>query len=180
MSSEDTIHHQYMREALKMAEEAYEIGEVPVGCVFVHNGVIIGRGRNKPNETLDGTRHAEFEAIGEILAKHPAEIFKESDLYVTVEPCVMCAAALRQLEIRKVYFGCGNDRFGGNGSVFNLHQDPYEEHPPYEAESGYYRDEAILILRKFYVRENTHAPAPKKKSNRVLKTEIPPLTQTKP
>ncbi|KAJ3034798.1 tRNA(adenine34) deaminase [Rhizophlyctis rosea] len=84
----------------------------------------------------------------------------------------MCASALRQLRIRKVYYGCGNERFGGCGSVFNIHQDPVGSDPPYEAEGGYFKEEAIMMLRKFYIRENDKAPVPKKKANRVLKTEI--------
>ncbi|RKO89802.1 cytidine deaminase-like protein, partial [Blyttiomyces helicus] len=155
------------------AEEAYTAGEVPVGCIFVRSSTIIGRGRNRTNETLNGTRHAELEAIDEILVAHAGEVdWGEVDLYVTVEPCVMCASALRHIRIRKVYYGCGNERFGGCGSVFRVHQDDVGGDPPYEAESGYYREEAIMMLRRFYVRENDHAPEPKKKATRVLKTEI--------
>ncbi|KAJ1328445.1 hypothetical protein BSLG_010177 [Batrachochytrium salamandrivorans] len=109
----------YMLQALSLAQEAYDVGEVPVGCVFVH-------------ESRGGTRHAEFEVIDQIMAMRPPEIsisdyvsdiFPQTDLYVTVEPCVMCAAALRQLGIRRVVYGCGNDKFGGCGSVFNIHQE---------------------------------------------------------
>ncbi|KAI8075134.1 cytidine deaminase-like protein [Gongronella butleri] len=114
----------FIREALKVAEEAYDHLEVPVGCVFVKdNDQIIARGRNKPNETCNATRHAEIEAIDEILKSHDKSIFRELDLYVSVEPCVMCGAALRQVGIRHVYFGCGNDKFGGNGSVLSVHQE---------------------------------------------------------
>ncbi|KAI8819403.1 cytidine deaminase-like protein [Fimicolochytrium jonesii] len=163
----------YMRAALEQAQEAYDAGEVPVGCVFVHEGEIIGRGRNRTNETLNGTSHAEFVAINQITqAGHSWDVFATTDLYVTVEPCVMCASALRHLNIRKVYFGCGNDKFGGCGSVFAVHQDTTSEGRPYEAEGGYYREEAIMMLRRFYVRQNDHAPAPKRKANRVLKTDI--------
>ena len=70
---------------------------------------------------LKGTRHAEMIAIDSILLMHSAQIFHQTDLYVTVEPCIMCAAALRLIGIRTVYYGCGNDRFGGAGSVLNLH-----------------------------------------------------------
>ncbi|CAO3670336.1 unnamed protein product [Umbelopsis ramanniana] len=118
----------------------------------------------------------------------------------------MCASALRQIGIRKVYFGCGNDKFGGNGSVFDVNQEYVSFFPPwppyssmfvstgtnniydfvylnserlltptslpYESEGGHRREDAIMLLRKFYVRENNHAPLPKKKANRVLKTEI--------
>ncbi|KAI8822146.1 cytidine deaminase-like protein [Fimicolochytrium jonesii] len=175
------------------AQEAYNAGEVPVGCVFVHKGEIIGRGRNRTNETLNGTSHAEFVAIDRIMqAGHSWEVFATTDLYVTVEPCVMCASALRHLNIRKVYFGCGNDKFGGCGNVFAVHQDTTSEGRPYEAEGGYYREEAIMMLRRFYLRQNDHgmkarnsdatgqwliwtglaAPAPKRKAHRVLKTDI--------
>ncbi|KAL1923240.1 uncharacterized protein VTP21DRAFT_9616 [Calcarisporiella thermophila] len=164
-----------MGAALDQAQEAYDVGEVAVGCVFVHNGQIIGKGRNRTNETLNGTRHAELEAIDMILKSHPPSVFEECDLYVSVEPCVMCASALRQLKIRKVYFGCGNERFGGCGSVFKINSDDRLPYRNYVAEGGYYRENAILMLRKFYVRENEHAPVPKRKKNRVLKTDIPTL-----
>ncbi|KAG4097035.1 cytidine deaminase-like protein [Neocallimastix lanati (nom. inval.)] len=162
----------FMREALKQAQEAYDACEVPVGCVFVYNNEIIGKGRNRTNETKNGTRHAELEAIDMILQTHPPEVLKKCTLYVTVEPCIMCAAALRLMEVKKVYFGCFNERFGGCGSIYHLHNENYGEKKPYEVMSGYLREEAIMMLRKFYIRENKNAPVPKKKSNRVLKTEI--------
>lgn len=77
---------------------------------------------NATNRTLNGTRHAEFVALAQILSEHPASILKETDLYVTVEPCVMCASMLRQYGIRAVYFGCWNERFGGTGGVLNIHE----------------------------------------------------------
>ncbi|KAI8872221.1 cytidine deaminase-like protein [Ramicandelaber brevisporus] len=202
-------HIRYMREALALAQEALDVGEVPVGCAFVHlpTGKIIGRGRNRTNETLNGSRHAELEAIDQILGTTESEfagectkpstdkfdsgVFRDCALYVTVEPCVMCASALRQLRISKVYYGCGNERFGGCGSVLSINSDEHiplalpspedvneYSFAPYVAESGYLRDEAILMLRQFYVRENDHAPAPKKKANRVLKTDDLTLTQS--
>lgn len=175
---------------------------MPVGCVFVHNGEVIGSGRNRTNESLNvgqlelllskrklisnntlfkfiqGTRHAEFEGIDMILnssstPKRDPSIFKETDLYVTVEPCIMCSSALRQLGIRKVYFGCRNERFGGCGTVLPIHDDErITDCQPYPIEVGIFREEAIMMLRKFYLRENESAPVPKKKSGRVLKTEV--------
>ena len=94
-----------------------------MGCVFVKDNEIIGRGMNETNRTLNGTRHAEFVAIASILSKYPISIFKETDLYVTVEPCVMCASMLRQYGIRAVYFGCWNERFGGTGGVLTIHSE---------------------------------------------------------
>ncbi|KAF2086798.1 cytidine deaminase-like protein [Saccharata proteae CBS 121410] len=172
------LHERFMRDAIAMAELALASDETPVGCVFVHNGQIIGRGMNDTNRSLNGTRHAEFVAIAQILQTHPPAILRETDLYVTVEPCVMCASALRQLGIRAVYFGCWNDRFGGTGGVLNIHQDKSVD-PPYPVYGGIYREEAIMLLRKFYVQENEKgkssvSPEPKQKKTRELKTEILP------
>ncbi|KAL9096669.1 MAG: hypothetical protein Q9165_001157 [Trypethelium subeluteriae] len=89
----------------------------------------------------------------------------------------MCASALRQYHIRAVYFGCANDRFGGTGGVLNIHSDPANI-PPYKVYGGLYRDEAIMLLRRFYVQENEKAPNPAAKKGRLLKTDIPPLLKT--
>lgn len=72
---------------------------------------------------LEGTRHAEFIAINNVLECYPPSVFNETDVYVTVEPCIMCASALRQYEIRAVYYGCSNDRFGGTGGVLSIHSE---------------------------------------------------------
>ncbi|KAJ2963228.1 hypothetical protein NQZ79_g1716 [Umbelopsis isabellina] len=90
---------QYMELAMEAAQEAYRAKEVPVGCVFVKDGQVLARGGNRPNASLNATRHAEIEAIDEILLTHDASVFKDTDLYVTVEPCIMCASALRQMAI---------------------------------------------------------------------------------
>ncbi|KAJ4346101.1 tRNA(adenine34) deaminase [Ascochyta clinopodiicola] len=173
MSSEDRAYHErFMREAIGMAELALKSDETPVGCVFVKDGEIIGRGMNETNRTLNGTRHAEFVAIAGILSKAPLSILNETDLYVTVEPCVMCASMLRQYGIRAVYFGCWNERFGGTGGVLNMHSDVDK---PYPVTGGIFREEAIMLLRKFYVQENEKAPEPKQKKTRELKTEILPM-----
>ena len=96
----------------------------------------------------------------------------------------MCAAALRGLGIRAVYFGCWNERFGGTGSIQSIHSDNWTcpkddgsdaavglDYPGYEAIGGIRKRDAIILLRRFYLMENTKAPVPKKKTNRVLKTE---------
>ncbi|OJD39953.1 trna specific adenosine deaminase [Diplodia corticola] len=178
---EDRAHHErFMREALHMAELALATDETPVGCVFVRDGRVIGRGMNDTNRSLNGTRHAEFVAISQILAEHPASVLRDTDLYVTVEPCVMCASALRQFGIRAVYFGCWNDRFGGTGGVLNIHSDPSPSvDKPYPVYGGIFREDAIMLLRKFYVQENVKAPEPKQKGTRELKTEIVPLSADK-
>ena len=105
-----------MEEALREAEVALHEKEVPVGCAFRHPTLgTIGLGHNNTMASRNSTRHAEFEAIDKILAKHGAEAIAECTLYVTVEPCIMCASALRQLGVRRVVFGAANDKFGGCG-----------------------------------------------------------------
>ncbi|KAH7380630.1 cytidine deaminase-like protein [Pyrenochaeta sp. MPI-SDFR-AT-0127] len=175
MKAEERVYHErFMREAIAMAELALKSDETPVGCVFVKDGEIIGRGMNETNRTLNGTRHAEFVAIAGILSKNQVSVLNETDLYVTVEPCVMCASMLRQYGIRAVYFGCWNERFGGTGGVLNIHSDPSVD-KPYPVTGGIFREEAIMLLRKFYVQENEKAPEPKQKKTRELKTEILPM-----
>ncbi|KAF9785148.1 tRNA specific adenosine deaminase [Thelephora terrestris] len=182
----DEIHLHWMREAMNMAEDAMAAKEVPVGCVFVRGNKIIAKARNRTNQLRNATRHAELEAIDDILSNPSLTsqddavsgypyLLKDTILYVTVEPCIMCASALRQLGIREVYYGCENGKFGGCGSVLGVNQEiVHPIHPGYQAHGGYLRDEAIMILRKFYITENTNAPVPKNKANRILKTEIPP------
>lgn len=148
-----------------------------MGCVFVHDNHVIGQGMNATNKSLNGTRHAEFEAISRILMHYPPKIFQETDLYVTVEPCIMCASALRQYKIRSVYYGCANDRFGGTGGVLSIHSDVNID-PPYPVHGGIFREEAIMLLRRFYVQENEKAPVPKTKGNRKLKTDIQPIASS--
>lgn len=164
-------HLGHMRSALRLANYALHNGEVPVACVFVHDGEIISYGMNNTNDSLSGINHAEFRGINKILEREDRSIFKEIDLYVTVEPCVMCASALKQIGIRNVYFGCGNERFGGNGSVFQINKDKTTPENDYASYPGLLRKEAITLLRKFYVKENTRAPIPRDKTNRNLNTE---------
>ena len=117
----------WMRAALVEAEGALNRWEVPVGCVVVRDGEAVATGSNRTNELRNGTRHAEFEAIDALLKRHggdPRAVgFDRCDLYVTCEPCIMCAGALSVLGFRKVYYGCGNDKFGGNGSILSIHRD---------------------------------------------------------
>jgi len=171
-------HNQFMLEALAIAEHALANDETPVGCVFVRNGRIIGKGMNDTNRSLNGTRHAEFQAINAVLKDHPPTVFSETDLYVTVEPCIMCAAALRQYRIRTVYYGCTNERFGGTGGVLSIHSDPGVDRS-YPSYGGLYREEAIMLLRRFYVQENLKAPDPRAKKTRELKTEILPSVDSR-
>ncbi|GAA5882104.1 hypothetical protein JCM16303_005605 [Sporobolomyces ruberrimus] len=190
----------FMDAAVAMAEEAFTAKEIPVGCVLVHDGKVIAKGRNRTNEVRNATLHAEFDALRHLLPERShtttpqltrpytpqdgiEQVGEERKtwqtplegvvLYVTVEPCIMCAAAMRQVGIEKVVYGCGNDRFGGTGGVQSIHSDTRLLYsPPYPAVGNYRREEAIMLLRRFYLTENTAAPKPKNKKNRVLKEEI--------
>ena len=105
------------------------------------------------------------------MKEYPQSVLQETDLYVTVEPCIMCASALRQFRLRTVYFGCSNDKFGGTGGVLSLHKDD-SANPVLPAYGGIFREKAIMLLRRFYIQENEKAPEPHKR-NRTLKEEIP-------
>ena len=120
-------------------------------------------------DEAQGTRHAEFLAIAEVLQVYPKSILQSTDLYVTVEPCVMCASALKQYRIRSVYFGCANDRFGGTGGVLSLHSESVSLliqsgsslisyslsiDPAYPVFGGLFQKEAVMLLRRFYIQEN--------------------------
>ncbi|RMZ76603.1 hypothetical protein DV738_g4799, partial [Chaetothyriales sp. CBS 135597] len=167
-------HQYFMQQALNFAEEALRGGETPVACVLVLGGRVVARGMNDTNRSLNGTRHAEFLAIAEFLSQFSAAKLQQTDLYVTVEPCIMCASALRQYGIRTVYYGCGNDRFGGNGSVLSVHADESLSllDPGYRSYGGIFRKEAIMLLRRFYIQENENAPNPRAKANRELKPVV--------
>ncbi|KAB8069282.1 cytidine and deoxycytidylate deaminase zinc-binding domain protein [Aspergillus leporis] len=171
MEQEDSRHAYFMKQALLMGERALETGETPVGCVLVHENQIVGSGMNDTNRSMNGTRHAEFVAIKEMLRTHPRSLLRSTDLYVTVEPCVMCASALRQYQIQAVYFGCRNERFGGTGSILSLHSD-FSIDPPYPVYGGLFSKEAIMLLRRFYIQENEKAPKPRPKKNRELNTRF--------
>ena len=112
--SADTM--KWMESTFEHAEEAIRNKEVPVGCILVYEDEEIATGRNEVNETKNATRHAEIVAIDKVIdwCQHKGlkvdDVFKESTLYVTVEPCIMCAAALRQVGVRKVVYGCANER----------------------------------------------------------------------
>ncbi|KAL0967448.1 hypothetical protein UPYG_G00252370 [Umbra pygmaea] len=154
--------------AFDMAKEALKNGEVPVGCLMVYNNEILGKGRNEVNETKNATRHAEMVALDQVLdwCRHrdldPRTVCEQTVLYVTVEPCIMCAAALRLINVPLVVYGCNNDRFGGCGSVLDI---PSAELPQtgssFKCISGFRAEEAVEMLKTFYKQENPNAPKPK-------------------
>ncbi|KAL4424651.1 hypothetical protein ABPG77_002269 [Micractinium sp. CCAP 211/92] len=161
----------YMRAALQQACIALEDSEVPVGCVVVRDGRIAATGSNKTNEERNGTRHAEFVAIDSLLAEaggEPAAArFQDCDLYVTCEPCIMCAGALSLLGFRSVTFGCPNDKFGGNGSILSVQATACGgcgggDGRPYPTRGGLLAAEAVDLLQRFYIAGNPKAPKPQR------------------
>ncbi|MCL4123633.1 UNVERIFIED_CONTAM: hypothetical protein GTU68_022443 [Idotea baltica] len=155
----------WMKAALEQGKEALDNGEVPIGCVFVYKDEIISRGRNTVNETKNATRHAEFNALNSLFEWGDQrniphrQLLKNSTLYVTVEPCIMCAEALGQLNLGKLVFGCSNDRFGGCGSVYDV----LKYYKGMEVVKGVRGADAVGLLKEFYKGENPNAPTGKAK-----------------
>ena len=122
-------HEHFMAEALRLAREAMADGDVPVGCVIVKDGQIIGRGRNRRERDGDATAHAEIEAIRAACAYLGSWRLQGCALYVTLEPCPMCAGAIINARIREVRYGAREGKSGCCGSVLNLFEERFNHHP---------------------------------------------------
>lgn len=144
-----TTDEKYMREALKQAKKAYAIGEVPIGCIVVHKDKIIGRGYNKRNTKKTTLAHAELVAIEKASKAMGDWRLEDCDMYVTLEPCQMCAGALVQARIRKVIVGTMNPKAGCAGSILNLLQMEEFNHQV-EIQSGVMEKDCTDILQKFF------------------------------
>ena len=125
-SSKTDDDEMWMDKAIEIAKTGLESGEVPVGCVFVHGGEVIAQSHNLTVQSKNATTHCEINCIRALQAKLGSEkcasVLREATLYVTVEPCIMCAYALNLIGLSKVVYGCDNDKFGGNGSILSLHK----------------------------------------------------------
>jgi len=139
---------EYMREALSLAEEAAAEGEVPVGAVVVRDGVIVGRGRNRRECGKNALAHAEVEAIDNACRTLGGWRLFGCDLYVTLEPCPMCAGAIINSRINRVFYGAADAKAGSCGSVVNLFDLPYNHRP--ETVSGVLGEECGALLRTFF------------------------------
>ena len=138
----------YMREALALAREAAEAGEVPVGCVIVRDGRIIGRGRNRREEKQAVSSHAEMEAMAQANARLGTWRLDGCELYVTLEPCPMCAGAIINARVPVVVYGAKEPNFGSCGSVLNLFEERYGHHPAIYG--GVLSDDCAAALRAFF------------------------------
>ena len=139
----------FMKEALKEAKKAAEKLEVPVGCVIVKDGKIIARAHNLKETKTDTTEHAEIIAIQKASKKIDAWRLLDCEMYVTLEPCAMCAGAIIQSRIKKVYIGTMDAKTGACGSVLNLFND-YKFNHKVDLETGIEKEECEKVLKNFF------------------------------
>lgn len=139
----------YMEKAIELAREAYEAGEIPVGCVIVDGeGKVIGSGRNRREESHDATTHAELEAIREACESIGDWRLNDCTLYVTLEPCPMCAGGIINSRIPTVVFGAKDENTGSCGSVINLFEERYGHKPAIFG--GVKARESAELLQSFF------------------------------
>lgn len=138
----------FMKEALVLARQAADAGEVPVGCVIVRNGGIVGRGRNRREGDKSALAHAELEAIDDACRRLGGWRLWECTLYVTLEPCPMCAGAIVNARIPRVVYGASDAKCGAVQSVCSLFDMKFNHHPA--VESGVLEAECAALLTEFF------------------------------
>jgi len=145
----DKNKYQFMFEALKLAEIAFENNEVPIGAVVVKENKIIGRGYNQVETLKDPTAHAEIIAITSAANHLQSKILDGCDLYVTVEPCIMCTGAITLARIENLYFSTFESKTGACGSVYNIPDEKRLNHK-LNVFSGIYENESKALLKSFF------------------------------
>lgn len=140
--------YELMQAALALAKEAGEAGEVPVGCVIARGGEIVGRGRNRREAGKSALAHAEVEAISEACRNLGGWRLWDCTLYVTLEPCPMCAGAIVNARIPRVIFGAADKKCGACGSVCDIFSMDFNHHP--EVEKGLLEEECAALLTEFF------------------------------
>jgi tRNA(adenine34) deaminase len=146
----DPLDDQFMRRALELAREAAAAGEVPVGAVIVREGRIIAEGSNRPIGARDPTAHAEMVALRAAAAASDSYRLTGTTLYVTLEPCAMCAGAMVHARVQRLVFAATDPRAGAAGSVFNIVQHPALNHR-IDCTGGVLADECGALLRNFFL-----------------------------
>lgn len=139
-----------MERALELAREAQRAGEVPVGALVVKDGVIVGEGWNRPISTNDPTAHAEIVALREAAERLATYRLLDTTLYVTLEPCPMCAGAMVHSRVKRLVYAATDPRAGAAGTIFNIVQHPSLNHRV-ECEGGVMAEECGAMLRAFFV-----------------------------
>ena len=138
----------FMDEAIRLAKEAYALGEVPIGCVIVQDGNIVGRGKNTRETEKTALGHAEIQAISDACKNLGGWRLWNCTLYVTLEPCPMCAGAIINARIPRVVFGAWDEKNGAFGSVCDLSQMPFTHKP--QVEQGVQESECQALLQDFF------------------------------
>ena len=138
----------YMREALALAREAAAAGEGPVGCVIVRQGAIVGRGRSRREERQAVSSHAEMEAMAQANTALGTWRLDDCELYVTLEPCPMCAGAILNARIPRVYYGARDEAFGACGGVLNLFMEDFPHRPALVG--GILAEDCRAVLAEFF------------------------------
>lgn len=141
-------HESYMRQAMELAEQAGREGDVPVGCVIVRDGQVIGRGRNRREENGDATAHAEMEAIRDACRRTGSWRLHDCTMYVTLEPCPMCAGGIVNARIATVRYGAKDEKAGACGSVLNLFEERFNHKP--RLYGRLLENECVSQLQKFF------------------------------
>lgn len=149
MTADPEADLRWMEHALTLAQRAYEAEEVPVGAMLVADGVVLGEGWNRPIAARDPTAHAEILAVREAAARIGNYRLVGSTLYVTLEPCPMCAGALIHARVKKIVFGAADPRAGACGTVFNLAQSEHLNHR-IEVQGGVLSEDCAALLRRFF------------------------------
>ena len=144
-----SVQEKYMKQAIKLAEKAAELGEVPIGCVIEYQGKVIGRGYNRRTTDNSTLAHAEIIAIKKACKKMGDWRLEDCTMYVTLEPCQMCAGAIVQARVKKVVIGCMNPKAGCAGSILNVLQMDAFNHQV-EIERGVLEEECSQMLTSFF------------------------------
>lgn len=139
----------YMKEAIRQAKKAYALGEVPIGCVIVYDGKVIGRGYNRRTIDKNVLAHAEIVAIRKACKKMGDWRLEDCTMYVTLEPCQMCSGAIVQSRMKRVVIGCMNPKAGCAGSILNLLQMEEFNHQA-EIEVGILGEECSRMMKRFF------------------------------
>jgi len=149
MTNPAATHEDFMAQALQLAKQAEEAGEVPVGAVVVYDGQVIGRGSNAPISETDPTAHAEIVALREAAKIVGNYRLPETTLYVTLEPCPMCAGAMVHARVDRLVYGCSDPRSGAAGTVFDITSSDDLNHR-IEVTGGVCEEECRVLLQAFF------------------------------
>lgn len=164
----------FMREALKEAEKSLAKEEIPIGCVIVKDGHIIGRGHNAREELNQAIMHAEIMAINEANQQEGNWRLLDATLFVTIEPCVMCSGAIGLARIPRVVYGATNQKFGGAGSLYNILTDERLNHRV-EVERGILEEECAAVMQTFFRLGRERKKKAKRLAKEALEDEDNPL-----